>query len=378
MRIGIDARMLHKAGIRRYTTELIYNLSEIDPDNQYCLYLPPQGEIHDIAPLNANFEPVYLNAPLFSLKEQFLFVSHIKKSKLDLLHTTFDFGAPLWPVKNVVVTVHDVFFGPGTFFRNYKTKMMYQILTRYSVKKSTAIIVVSEFIKKKLLHYIPLNDKKIKNITVIPNGIGSEFKSSAPQEELQYIRKKYGFNRKYLLCVGSFASRIKNLPRILEAYSRLPESILANFQLIIAGEFFSRVPEASAVIKKLEAHNSVLCLGYVPDEDLPALYRHAEVFVFPSLHEGFGIPIVEAMASGTPVITSNTSAMPEIAGNAAIFVDPYNVKEISERMAEILMNENLRDMLTERGFAQAQKYSWHKTAQKTLEVYQSVMRRVPR
>lgn len=369
MRIGIDARMLHKAGIRRYTTELIHNLSEIDSENQYIIYLPPKGEKHDIIPVKANFEPVYFKAPLFSPKEQLLLIRHIKKSKLDLLHTTFDFGVPVWPVGNVVVTVHDVFWGPCTFFRNFKTKMMYQALTRYSVKKSTAIIVVSEFIREKLQEYIPVNDEKL---SVIPNGLGSEFKPAAPPEELQYIRRKYGCNRKYLFCVGSFASGIKNLPRLLEAYSRLPESILSRFQLVIAGEFFNRVPAASAILQKLQAKDSILCVGYVPDEDLPALYRQAEVFVFPSLHEGFGIPILEAMASGTPVMTSNTSAMPEIAGGAAILVDPYNVKEMSDRLAGILTDEKLRKELAEKGLKRAQSYSWRKTAHKTLEIYKSI------
>ena len=371
MRIGIDARMFHKAGIRRYAAELTQHLSKIDQDNEYYVYLSSKRQ-NNFEELNSNFNVVTIEAPLFSLREQLLLVRHCKKNELDVLHTTFDFGVPLYPTTKIVVTVHDAFFGPLTFFKSFKTRLFYQLLTRYSVHRSDITIVISDFIRRKVLQYIPGVRAKADKIRVVQNGVGSEFRSFHHRQEIEQMKQRYRIKGKYLFCVGSFASRNKNLLRILEAFCNLPLRLRSEYQLVIAGEFLSTVPEASRVIERLRAEDYIRCLGYVPDDDLPLLYNGAEVFIFPSLHEGFGIPVLEAMACGTPVMTSNVTAMPEIAGGAAMLVDPFNVNEMTNSIREILANENLRKDLSEKGQARAKSFSWLATARKTLDIYEEV------
>ena len=371
MRIGIDARMFHKAGIRRYAAELTQHLSKIDQDNEYYVYLSSKRQ-NNFEELNSNFNVVTIEAPLFSLREQLLLVRHCKKNELDVLHTTFDFGVPLYPTTKIVVTVHDAFFGPLTFFKSFKTRLFYQLLTRYSVHRSDITVVISDFIRRKVLQYIPGVRAKADKIRVVQNGVGSEFRSFHHRQEIEQMKQRYRIKGKYLFCVGSFASRNKNLLRILEAFCNLPLRLRSEYQLVIAGEFLSTVPEASRVIERLRAEDYIRCLGYVPDDDLPLLYNGAEVFIFPSLHEGFGIPVLEAMACGTPVMTSNVTAMPEIAGGAAMLVDPFNVNEMTNSIREILANENLRKDLSEKGRARAKSFSWLATARKTLDIYEEV------
>lgn len=372
MRIGIDARMFHKAGIRRYATELVKSLSEIDNVNEYFVYLSPHEELTWLRGLNPNFNPVRLDAPLFSLKEQFLLITRLTRDGLDVLHTTFDFGAPLWPVRNVIVTVHDAFFGPGTFFRNNRTRLLYQLLTKYSVGKASRVIVISDFIREKLIRHIPAVAGRTDKIRVISNGVGREFSPDGNADEAELLKRKYNIYNKYLFCVGSFASGIKNLQRTLEAYCGLPEDLIGMYQLVIAGEILNRVPESLNMILRLRSENRILCLGYVPDEDLPVLYRNADIFIFPSLHEGFGIPVLEAMASGTPVITSNVTAMPEVAGDAALFVDPNDINEMRNAMNSLVENNRLGNELSGRGLERARQFSWLATAEKTLEVYKEL------
>jgi glycosyltransferase involved in cell wall biosynthesis len=371
MRIGIDARMFHKAGIRRYAAELTQHLSKIDQDNEYYVYLSSKRQ-NKFEELNSNFNVVTIEAPLFSLREQLLLVRHCKKNELDVLHTTFDFGVPLYPITKIVVTVHDAFFGPLTFFKSFKTRLVYQLLTRYSVHKSDITVVISDFVRRKVLQYIPGVRSKADKIRVVQNGVGSKFRSFHHRQEIEQMKQRYRIKGKYLFCVGSFASRNKNLLRILEAFCNLPVRLRSEYQLVIAGEFLSTVPEASRVIERLRAEDFIRCLGYVPDDDLPLLYNGAEVFIFPSLHEGFGIPVLEAMACGTPVMTSNVTAMPEIAGGAAMLIDPFNVNEMTDSMREILANESLRKDLSEKGQARAKSFSWLATARKTLDIYEEV------
>ena len=372
MRIGIDARMFHKAGIRRYETELIRNLSQIDTANHYTIYLSAKGRPGAFDNLGPNFTLEYLDAPLFSVREHLLFINRLRRDAPDLIHTTFDFGVPLWPVSKIIVTVHDAFFGPCTFFRNIRTRLLYQILTRYSVGRASRIIVISNFIKEKLLGQIPGVRHKVQQISVIPNGVGLEFVPGPKEGERERVNEKYGIRHNYILCVGSFASGIKNLPRILRAFTLLPGHVRKRYQLVIAGEPLDRVPETSDAIRALKEKDQIRCPGYVRDEDLPELYRNAELFVFPSLHEGFGIPVLEAMACGTPVITSDSAAMPEVAGEAAIFVNPYDEREISRAITEVCTRDSLRRDLSRKGLERARNYPWSKTAQKTLAVYEAL------
>ena len=372
MRIGIDARMFHKAGVRRYATELIRNLAGIDESNDYIVYLSSDFRPVKMGSLSTNFQTVYLKAPLFSLGEHMDLISHLRNDRPDVFHTTFDFGVPLWPVRNVIVTVHDVFFGPCTFFRNYKTRFLYQFLTKRSVKKASITVVISNFIKQKLIEYIPGMFENQDKIRVVPNGVGTEFTPARGPDEEERIRRKYGIRDRYIFCVGSFASGIKNLPGILKAFSFMNDDLTESHQMVIAGEIFERIPEASDLIKKLKGRDRLVCLGYIPDAELPSIYRSAEVFMFPSLHEGFGIPVLEAMACGTPVITSSVTGMPEVAGDAALLVDPYSIDEMRGGLEKVLTDVHLREDLSKKGIQRAHHFSWAMTAERTLKIYEEV------
>jgi len=207
---------------------------------------------------------------------------------------------------------------------------------------------------------------------VVPNGVGPEFTPVRDPEEAERIRRKYGIRDRYIFCVGSFASGIKNLPGILKAFSIMNDTLIESHQMVIAGEIFERIPEASDLIRKLKRQDRVICLGYVPDAELPSIYRNAEIFMFPSLHEGFGIPVLEAMACGTPVITSNITGMPEVAGDAALLVDPYSIDEMKVGMERALTDVGLRENLTKKGLQRAQLFSWASTAERTLKIYEEV------
>ena len=264
-------------------------------------------------------------------------------------------------------TLHDLIFRfyPQThkpLNRWFLTLMMPRFL-----RAVDAVIAVSDCTKRDAVRLYGLDEAKIK---VIHEGVNPRF-CTAPPEAISVVRQKYGLPKDFILSVGTIEPR-KNLTSLLEAY-RVLRDRRGECKLVIVGQkgwlyegFFRR-------LRELGLKDEVIFPGFVPDEDLPALYSAADLFVFPSLYEGFGLPVLEAMACGAPVITSNTSSLPEVAGDAALLVDPTSIEALTHAMRNVLESKQLRDELSAKGYEQAAKFNWESAARETLAVYASVL-----
>jgi glycosyltransferase involved in cell wall biosynthesis len=370
VRIGIDARLGHKEGVGRHIGELIRWVATLDSSNEYVVYVKSKGSEDFVARelRRPNVRAVLLKGTSFLAGEQIDLIRAIRREKLDLFHATFDYGIPLAAPCKRVLTVHDAWFEQKTYFRSKWTRRYYRFMTRLGLRKAEAVIAVSQFVKEKILHFCPDMKRSEAKMTVVHNGVGEAFNTALPRSFP--LLEKYGVEE-YLLYVGALTEH-KNLFGLLEGYARLVHQHASVPPLVIGGKANPHLTDPRQFVEKWGIEKKVLFLGHVPDEALPALYRGAALFVFPSLHEGFGIPILEAMACGTPVVTSNLAAMPEVAGEAALLVDPRRPEEIQSAMASILFKPGLGKTLSERGIRRAGAFSWKKMATQVLEVYKEV------
>jgi glycosyltransferase involved in cell wall biosynthesis len=349
------------SGISQYTRGLLVGLREIG-----CVPLVLQagrGEKENgVMPLpGAGLLPGLLTLGQWRIRQA------VRKQSLTLVHDPTG-TAPLMlcPVKRLI-TIHDVFPlsfpGHSTALEN----IIYRFWLPYAVKHVDALITDSLQSKSDIQKFLHVSCEKI---TVIPLSAAKHFKGLAPLE-INQVLTCYGITQPYILYVGSIEPR-KNLLRLLAAFSLLCQWS-PKFKLVIVGSpnLWKSSPAAQFAEQK-GLNDRVYFTGYVPDADLPALYNGADLFCFPSLYEGFGLPVLEAMACGTPVITSNTSSLPEIAGDAALLIDPYNIDAITAAMRRILEDSTLAQDLREKGLARARQFSWEKTAHQTLVVYEKV------
>ena len=372
MRIGIDARFFgpKAKGLGRYTQKLIEELELIDSQNDYVIFLR-QENFNEYQPKNEHFKKILADYRWYSLGEQLFFPWLIYRQKVDLMHFTH-FNLPIFYFKPYIVTIHDLIlqrFGTarghllGKIKYGFKS-LGYKIIIRLAAWRSKKIITVSKYVKNDITKSFKIASDKIEVIYEgSPISLGDENVESGLSE--------YGIKRPYLLYVGN-AYPHKNLPRLIEAFKILKEKDQPNLQLVLVGgeDYFYRQ------LKKEHCNASGVCFGggviftgYVPDKKLYSLYAGASVYVFPSLCEGFGLPPLEAMAQGVPVIASDTTCLPEILGEAAYYFNSKNSDEMAIKISEVLKNENLRKKLIENGFNQIRKYSWKKMAEETSKLY---------
>lgn len=376
MRIGINAALLKKEnlGVENYTFELLGNLSKIDTKNEYIVFLssPPESlglERKD----NLIFEVSSLPALGSSARivwEQAFLPFGTRKHKLNVFHNP-DHMLPVFPLScPSIITVHDLAFlkFPETFF--FGKRFYKQNITKLTIKKAKAIISVSENTKRDIVDLFGIPKERIY---VIPEGISPDFKQISDKSSLDKVRQKYDLPDRYILNVGALEPR-KNIPLLLHAYSRLVLNKGIREPLVIAGSKGWLFDSIFDTVRELKLEEKVKFLGYVPKDDLPFLYNLAHVFVYPSLYEGFGFPPLEAMACGTPVITSNTSSFPETVGDSGIMVDPHDSQGFADAIFRVISNDSLRKDLISRGFERAQRFSWEDCARKTLTVYESVFK----
>jgi glycosyltransferase involved in cell wall biosynthesis len=282
----------------------------------------------------------------------------------DLVHATTHYGTFLPCRYRNVITVTDVspLLNPETHGRmqvQYHRHVLPFVLAR-----ADAVVTISESSKKDIIQCCRIAEEKVQ---VILLGVDARFKPGiAPDSE--FIRS---LPERFILNIGTLEAR-KNLPRLLEAYALAREKGLTH-KLLIGGARGWRLSNLAGIVERYALENHVIFLGFVEDADLPALYGRADFFVYPSTYEGFGMPILEAMACGTPVITSNCSSMPEVAGDAAVLVDPLDTTDLATRMLELADSQELRESLRQRGLARAACFSWEKTARETLSVYERLL-----
>ena len=383
MRIGIDCRTIlnpsagEKAGIAHYTYHLVKSLLDMDRTDDFVLFFDYRARVAAKEFIRPNTKIVFFT---FSQYKKYLpfFYSHvlvaanITAEKLDVYHSPANI-IPLRYAGKFCVTTHDlaIYRRPDLFPKNQGFSLKY-IVPR-SIHQAKKIISVSKSTKKDIQEFFSVDEKKIE---VVYEGVDHKrFTRRAPNgDSLAYLREKYKIRSDYILFVGTLEPR-KNLIRLLEAfYELLTENseYRKKYQLLMAGNRGWLYDSIFDEIKSRGLGANVLFPGYIDAKDLPLLYQNATIFVYPSLYEGFGLPVLEAMATGAPVITSNSSSMPEIAGRAAALIDPMDVGGLKSVMMKFLDDEKLRASYSEKALLQSKKFSWEKCARQTLEIYREV------
>lgn len=300
------------------------------------------------------------------LWEHFLFPAAVKKSNFDLIHAP-GYIIPLTARVPLVVTIHDVNAWQHPEWCKLSNAIYYRIFLKYSILNATKIIVPSSYIKNKILNITNISPQKI---TVIHEGVRSIFQPGVDQQQQAEMRKQYALPDKYVLYVGTIEPK-KNVKLILDVYEHLCEQF-NDIGLVIVGKIGWKCKSILKTLRRLMLKKKVVMTGYIPVPDLAVIYRMAEIFLFPSLVEGFGVPPLEAMACGTPVIASNRGAIPEIVGSAAIKIDPTSHQQFFDAIRTTLISKSLRQELIEKGWQRAGLFSWETAAEKTWQVYESI------
>lgn len=368
MKIGIDARFFNESGVGRYLRNLIKNLQQLDKKNNYFIFLLPKD--FDKFSSNKNFEKVLADFPWYGFAEQFKFPALLRKYNLDLAHFPH-FNVPIFYTGKFVVTIHDLIhqhrqMGKTTTLNPvyFKIKQLgYRKVFKTAVNKSQKIFVPSSSVKQLLLTEWHIPSSKI---TITSEAVDDKIISLANKmtsTKIQAILKQYRINSAFIFYVGN-AHPHKNVEGLIEAFLKLKMKH-QNLQLVLSGYdhfFWQR-------IKKDSKDPAIIFTGFVSDEQLVALYKSAQIFVMPSFEEGFGIPMLEAMACGCPVAASKTASLSEVGQDAAIYFNPGNIDDMTEKLEEVLGSKNLRTKLIEKGEQRVQEFSWEKMAGQTLNGY---------
>jgi glycosyltransferase involved in cell wall biosynthesis len=372
MRIGLDARLLYyqQAGIAQYTQRLLTALAEIDHQNDYLVLQSRKDRRRLVGAPNFRRHPLW--TPPHHRWEQLTLPLELAPLRLDVLHAP-DFIPPLRRNCRAVITVHDLAFLLFPALLTAESQRYYGQIRR-AVHSAEAIIAVSASTKRDLIEHTGAPTDKI---TVVYEAAGPAFRPVTDATALAAVRQKYDLPEEFVLFVGTIEPR-KNLVTLLKAWANViadcaianRKSQIANWTLVIGGKPGWLYEEILAQARELGT--AVQFIGGVLPEDLPALYSAARLFVLPSLYEGFGLPVLEAMACGTPVVCSRASSLPEVAGDAALLVEPHDVDGLAAALQRALSDEALRRQMIARGLAQAARFSWAKAARETLAVYRTI------
>ncbi len=403
-RIGIDARFYGPIGkgLGRYTQEVVDNIIRLDKQNKYVIFLrqenfskftvdnPPFNSVQD-----RRVKKVLIDIKWYSLAEQILMPFYIWRQRLDLMHFPH-FNVPIFCPTKFIITIHDLILiryptrrasTMGPFL--YKIKnWAYRIVIWLAIKRAKKIIAVSKFTKNDVIKQFKVKKDKVQ---VTYEGVFKSFQNKKDELDDKKVLLRYNIINPFLLYVGN-AYPHKNLESLVRVFSRLRQGYGGqvkirkdnesenSLQLVLVGKkdyFYKRIRNYAYQLGLWQENNlgtPVIFPGYVPDTQLEVLYKRALAYVFPSFYEGFGLPPLEAMAKGCPVVSSNKTSMPEILEKAAIYFNPDNEKEMQEQIERIIKDKNLRQELINEGYEQVKKYSWQECAKKTLGVYQEVLK----
>jgi glycosyltransferase involved in cell wall biosynthesis len=373
MRIGIDytAAVRQIGGIGRYTRNLIRALAEIDRDHEYVLWVAGgrRGLDDSDWPANFRFRTVPLSDRWLSLLWQRMRVPVPIESMvghLEVFHSPDFVLPPTRSATRTLVTVHDLSFlrVPDCFVPSFREYLIGAV--RRSVARADAILADSESTRADLKELMGVSDERI---AVVYPGVEARFRPIRETSVLGMVQRKYGLPERFILGVGTLQPR-KNFTGLIEAFSRLMEPDL---QLVLAGSVgWLHKPILEAIAQRKLQHR-VHLLGFVDDDDLPALYSLATVFAFPSWYEGFGLPVLEAMACGTPVVTANNSALPEVAGHAALMIDAASPEQLADALHVALVDDVQREHLATAGFGQARQFTWERAAAQLQRCYKGLL-----
>ena len=376
VKIAIDIRRMAEFGVGTYIRNVVRTLGRLDRENKYLLIGSP-AKVQEIGSLPPNFHTVPLTSPERSVQGYREFRTALKPLECDLLHVPNLFSIPRALPCPYVMTVHDLIEhmararGRNGFWRSLHFQ-----LTRRVLDSAAGIFAVSNFTRSEIEKLFGIPSDRIE---VVYNAIDERFlRGHASAADRELIAKRYQVTYPFLLYAGRVSPH-KNVVRMIEAFSALkaelekePEQAYPDLKLIIIGDDLSGNPDLRRTVIRSGVQNDVRFLGFVPIEVLRIFYDEAKIFVFPSLYEGFGLPPLEAMAHGTPVVTSNVSSLPEVVGKAAVLVNPENVFEIMRALHRVLTDPALRVRMKERGYQQAARFSWEASVRRILDVYRQV------
>ena len=383
-RVVIDARMLQDFGVGTYIRNLVRALATIDRANRYTL-VQTAATAKELQNLPPNFETAVYHGRNGGAVSQLRWSMFLKRCEADVFHVPLNI-VPLLMPRPYIVTVHDVgnlIFNSGRGMR--ENLSLFRL--RRGLLRADRVIAVSSATRRDLEHFIGIPAERIRTIHNAPDPAFFEPRPTpvacvdesglkfAP--EMQRILDRYQINYPFLLYAGRTNPR-KNIPRLVEAFSVVrgemqQHPFYRDLRLIIIGDEISRNSTLRHAVIQSRVEQAVRFLGFVPIETLRVFYQAASAFVFPSLYEGFGLPPLEAMACGTPVVTSNVSSLPEVVGDAAVIVNPENVFDIARGIREVLLDRHLRQSVIERGFEQARQFSWNDAAARVLQTYEEIV-----
>jgi glycosyltransferase involved in cell wall biosynthesis len=379
VRVALDIRRIGSFGIGTYIRNVVRGLARLDAQNEYVLIGPPE-RFAEMGGLPPNFLRVPFEHLERSPRSYYSFNAIVTEHGCDLVHVPHMFWRPRYMPKPYIVTAHDVltYMHPRpdqSLFR----RVFHRRLTQRALDLAARVLAVSDFTRNELTRYFHVPERKI---TVIPNAIDERFTlGHATAEDRRLLAARYQIDSPFILYAGNIKPQ-KNVVRIIEAFSALKSELkkegkFPDLKLIIIGDELSKHPDLRRTVVKGAVQNEVRFLGFLPIDVLRIFYDLAKVFVFPSLYEGFGLPPLEAMALGTPVVTANTSSLPEVVGNAAVLVNPVNVFEIMRGIHRALTDQPLREQLKARGYEQVGRFSWEGSVRRILAVYEDVYQRNP-
>ncbi len=379
VKIAIDIRRMTEFGVGTYIRNVVRTLGRLDRENKYLLIGNP-AKVQEIGALPANFHTVPLLAPERSVQGYREFRTALKRLNCDLVHIPNLFSIPRALPCPYIMTVHDMLehMSRAREQSGFWRSLHFQ-LTRRVLTGAARIFAVSNFTRNEIEKLFGVPAERIE---VVYNAIDERFlRGHASAADRELIAKRYQVTYPFLLYAGRVSPH-KNVTRMIEAFSALKtelerDHLFPDLKLIIIGDDLSGNPGLRRTVVRSGVQNDVRFLGFVPIEVLRIFYDEAKIFVFPSLYEGFGLPPLEAMAHGTPVVTSNVSSLPEVVGNAAVLVNPENVFEIMRAVHRVLTDQALRERMKERGYQQVAKFSWEASVQRILAAYRETALRRP-
>ena len=366
MRIAFDLRRIKNPGIGRYMQCLVEAVLAQESEHDFLLILPPDGQ-EMISTGGRSAERLCCSAKYYSLREQAELPRILRTHKIDLLHSPH-FMLPLVRPCSAVVTLHDVIYlACKQDLPSPAGRLYYQLMTAATVRMADRIITVSEFSKSDIVRRLSTDPDKIE---VIYSGISPAFQRIAESALLEEVRRRYGISREFVLYAGIFKPR-KNHAGLLRAFQELRANGV-DAELVIAGPMNGGEAALKSLACELKIAEAVKLTGSVSDSELCALYSAARVYACPSLYEGFGFTVLEAMACGTPVVCSRETSLPEVAGDAALYADARNPCELAQALSLAFTDDSLRAEMVEKGYRNCQRFDWDKAAAHTLAVYERV------
>lgn len=363
MKIGVDARNLmgQRTGVGRYLINLLRHFA--DSPQSHDFYLFSNSVIENLSLPGLHHRTV--KGPNLFWKQVILPYEQWK-NKCDVLFIP-TYSTPIFNPIKTVVTIHDLIFllYPEWATRNQRNR--FSTIVKHSACRADCVIAVSESTRADILKYTGVKNDKVE---VVYEGVDEQFRVLNTIDEASFLNR-YNLDKPFILFVGSIHPR-RNVQRVIESFVQLKVEKKIDHQLVLIGLKQQLDPSISHLIHERNIDQSISMLGFVPDEDLVKFYNLADIFIYPSLYEGFGLPVLEAMACGTPVITSNTSSLPEVAGDAAVLIDPSNQSQMVDAIQNIVENRAWAEELKERGLERCKKFSWKSAAKTTCEIFESV------